>query len=159
MANHRVDPREELQAVMGTASLGLVADNTLIAVTRYAKEGRIEGRDITALTRCHSLLESARAFSGHRAAGTGRRNVVSAGAAGRAFEAVTIALHAKQGVPIEDVAVALKAIIDGVGKESEIGTVSDFCRRLGSLTLTRSLEYSGPRKRKSQGWTTTAQGF
>jgi hypothetical protein len=154
-SHHRGDPREEFQAVVGTARLGLLADNALIAVTRYAQDGRVGERDRAALTQCQSLLEEMVAFSGHREA-SGPRRVTASRSAGRAFEAVTVATEADQGVAVPDVVAAIRSILDGSGATPQVESVSKFCRRLGSVALARSQELARPQRPKSIGWARTA---
>lgn len=163
MPGHKGDAREEFQTVLGTASLGLIADNGLIAASRYAKQGALLDRDRDALRRCLVLIQDALALGERRSPGTQTvRRVSQRGAAGRArvFEAVTAAVAADgKKTSLPELVDSIEAMLKKGGDADAATKVAEFCRRLSVFALSRSQEYARPIRSKRSEWARRASRF
>jgi hypothetical protein len=149
--------REGLGSASGSAALGMLADDALLAVVRYLGERDLTDRDRKALTTASAVLGTIGELGERRVEPTsGLRAMASVGVLDETFQAITDASTDKGG---DDFVAALTELQSAISKVLEGDATPDTARRLrvffdrlGSITLARSEEVARPGREQRVKW-------
>jgi len=149
-----------IEAASGTAILGMMADDALIAVVHISEGRPLTPRDRDALMSVKDVLNAVEQLSSRAVAAPGRvRSMAPLVALGETFQAVTNA----RGERGDDVAVAVaqlradvEQLLAGRSDPDVVARLRAFLDRLAAVTLARSEELARPGTQIRREWTNTA---
>ena len=155
--------REGLGSASGVASLGMLADDALLAVVRYLGGQAATERDRKALEQAMQVLQTIGELGERRVEPTsGLRAMASLGVLDETVQAVT---HASPGVDAGDLVAALtqlqdaiRSVLAGNAHRDTATRLKVFFDRLGVITLAKSEEVVRPGREQRVKWITEALG-
>jgi len=154
--------RQGVEAATGAASLGMLADDVLIAVVRFQKGLPLSDRDRGALDR------AAKVIGGIRELGTRQivlrstlRDMAPVGVLDETFQAIAAAREGQAenlAAGLESVQQAIEEILAGTAEEAASRRLREFFDRLGAITLARSEDIARPGREQREKWIKEALG-
>jgi hypothetical protein len=153
-----VRDREQLEELTGAVSLGVLAEDTVLATARVLREESLGARYRQTLQVAHQVLEG---LSSDRVdevtAPSGRRRMDTDELYLDAFHAVRIQAP---GEPAQDylkkLANAIKRVLDDEKLTDQdrvlVGKVKDFFSCIGEITLSRANELFDPSRKEPLSW-------
>ena len=154
--------RHGVEAATGAASLGMLADDALIAVVHYQKGEPLSERDRRAFERAVEVFEAIRELGTRQVVVRSTlRDMAPVGVLDETFQAIT---DAREGES-EDLAAglarlqeAIKDVLAGTAKGEASQRLREFLDRLGAVTLARSEEIARPGREQRGKWIREALG-
>jgi hypothetical protein len=151
-----------MEAAAGAASLGMLADDALIATLRYLEDAELSERDRAALERSLSVLETIRELGGRQVVVRAHvRDMAPVGVIDETFQAITDAREGEEeelAVTVGRLQDAIKSILAGTADKELAAKVREFFDRLGAITLARSEEVTRPAREQRDRWIREALG-
>lgn len=149
--------REGMSAATGVASLGMLADDALIAIVRYQEGRTLQPREREALTRASELIGAVGELGKREIVATsGLRAMSSIGVLDETFQALTGATPDASTTDFADAMTQLQrtisALLEDRAESSALDALRLFFDRLGSITLARSEEVARPSREHRGKW-------
>jgi len=154
--------RDGLGSASGTASLGMLADDALLAVVRYQAGRTLAESDRASLEQALQVLQAIGELGERRVEATsGLRAMASLGALDETVQAITDASKAETAGPLDvlkELQDGIRAVLAGKAEGETTERLRVFFDRLGAVTLARSEEIVRPRREQRVKWITEALG-
>lgn len=147
-----------IEAASGSAILGMMADDALIAVVHFAEQRSLTPRDREALASIKDLLTAVEQLSSRSVAAPSQlRSMAPLIVLGETFQAVTSARgeHDDVVVAVAQLRSDIEDVLDDQAQADAVERLRAFLDRLANLTLTRSEELARPGREHRSEWIKT----
>jgi hypothetical protein len=148
--------RHRLEVAASSGSLGLLADDVLLALLRHAAHEPLSDRDRRALTQARDLLKAVVQLQGQEVASSSLlRSMAPLAALDETVDVVSTARTGGLEDAITQHVMAIDQILEGTASESMIADLHALFERLAELTWARSDAIVHPPREQHHEWIKT----
>ena len=155
--------RRRLEIALNNGSLGMLADDVVVALIHYGARRRLSDRDRVSVEKAAAILSAVTQMSGRElATGAVLRTMAPLSALNETFEQVTnaSALSAEEFTEtIKRYVDILRGVLSNSASRQDAIAVRDLFERLAQLTLVRSDDIVRPSRDEQEQWTNRALTF
>jgi hypothetical protein len=149
-----------IEAASGSAILGMVADDGLIAVLHFSERQPLSDHDRTALSKVQDVLDTVAQLSSRSVTTPSRfHSMAPLMVLDETFQAVATARGEGESNDVAAAVTRLRADVDAVlsgsADKEAVGRLRLFLDRLAEITLARSDELARPGREQRAEWTKT----